>query len=182
MIDAGPRETPILLPALCLADAHGQYGPCELLIVSGDTVPGDDAEKLASPSSDQYKGPLMSGRTATASPSVESTTARGGNSTGSIDKVDGAWVGDAIFAGPDTLHFVFNTRQTGSSFVGTGLITGPGFGQDISFTGTATPPTMNATIQVESERANYIGTSVSSPRSAARRIGKECRSRWAPYH
>ena len=95
---------------------------------------------------------------------VGALLACGGNSTGSIDKFDGAWVGDAIFAGPDTLHFVFNTRQTGSSFVGTGLITGPGFGQDISFTGTSTPPTMNATIQVESESANYIGTYVSSNR------------------
>src|SRR5437667_9867594 len=30
--------------------------------------------------------------------------------------------------------------------------------------------------------ATMIMTSVSSPRSEERRVGKECRSRWSPYH
>ena len=34
----------------------------------------------------------------------------------------------------------------------------------------------------EHQRAAYIGRVFQDPRSEERRVGKECRSRWSPYH
>ena len=41
---------------------------------------------------------------------------------------------------------------------------------------------VNKATQAELEVINGIGPTISASRSEERRVGKECRSRWSPYH
>ena len=42
--------------------------------------------------------------------------------------------------------------------------------------------TQNAKIEAITEKTLVLGIDVGSERSEERRVGKECRSRWSPYH
>ncbi len=37
-------------------------------------------------------------------------------------------------------------------------------------------------IKKDLDKAGYLATTVEDERSEERRVGKECRSRWSPYH
>src|SRR3712207_8036674 len=47
---------------------------------------------------------------------------------------------------------------------------------------TATMPTLRLTLVPTINRLNISRPNLSEPRSEERRVGKECRSRWSPYH
>ena len=40
----------------------------------------------------------------------------------------------------------------------------------------------NALTGLRAKTGNYPGVTVATTRSEERRVGKECRSRWSPYH
>ena len=48
--------------------------------------------------------------------------------------------------------------------------------------GTVLEPLPNAMFRVELENGHNVLAHISGKRSEERRVGKECRSRWSPYH
>ena len=46
----------------------------------------------------------------------------------------------------------------------------------------STPEVIEITVQEDSDAATYEIRQLDEERSEERRVGKECRSRWSPYH
>jgi type 1 fimbria pilin len=86
----------------------------------------------------------------------------GSDSSGPTNRFDGTWVGDSPVTSSDTIHFVMNVTQTGSTVAGTGTISEHGASEAITFNGTSTSPTVNLTITAGMETLNYAATYVRS--------------------
>jgi len=86
----------------------------------------------------------------------------GSDSSGPSNRFDGAWVGDALVTPTDTVHFVMNGTQTGSTVAGTGTVSEGGTSEATTFSGSSTSPTLNLTITVGTETIAYAATYVRS--------------------
>jgi hypothetical protein len=84
-----------------------------------------------------------------------------GGDAGPTDRFSGTWTGAAV-NGPDTLHLVLMSAQTGSTITGTGTATEAASSAALTFTGTSTPPTMNLLIISPFDSATFTGTYGSS--------------------
>ena len=54
-------------------------------------------------------------------------------------------------------------------------------GRVVAYVGSYNPHTKDANINVEAAQ-KYLDNGAQTTRSEERRVGKECRSRWSPYH
>ena len=86
----------------------------------------------------------------------------GSDSSGPTNKFSGTWTGDATPDPADTLHFVFNSAQTGSAVSGSGTVSAGSTVLAHTFSGTSTPPSLAFTMTVGSETLTYAGTYITS--------------------
>lgn len=88
----------------------------------------------------------------------------GSDGSGPTDTFTGTWIGIAILDSTDTITFRFMSTQTGSSVIGTGIVSQGTATNGFTFGGTLTPPTLNLEIQTSGggDPASYAGTYVTS--------------------
>lgn len=86
----------------------------------------------------------------------------GSDNSGPTDKFSGTWSGDAYPDATDTLHFVFNSAQTGSAVSGSGTVSSGSTVLAHTFSGTSTPPSLAFTMTVGSETLTYAGTYITA--------------------
>jgi hypothetical protein len=77
---------------------------------------------------------------------ILAAAACGSSSTAPVDTFSGTWTG-----GVEEAAVTLTSSQTGNSFSGTGIVVESGDTDAVTFSGTSTPPTLNATLTIGSE-------------------------------